>query len=152
MFAIIRTGGKQYKVKSGDLVFVEKLEHATGDHVVFEDILMIGDETKTTVGSPTLAGAKVGGVVVNQDRADKVIIFKKTRRHTYKRKKGHRQHRTIVRIMEISLSGVLHGAKPAANEKVSTAKPVAAAEPKQKAAPKAAPKKASAAKAQKASE
>lgn len=111
MFAIIRSGGKQYKVESDNIVLVEKLNHAVGDTVIFDSVLMIGDDQKTLVGSPVLDKACVAGVVVNQDRADKVIIFKKKRRHTYRRKKGHRQHQTVVRIKEISADGVLNSVK-----------------------------------------
>ncbi len=145
MFAIIKTGGKQYKLTHNTIVIVEKLDHAPGEHVVFDKVLMIGDDQKTLVGSAALTQAKVLGVVVNQDRADKVIIFKKTRRHTYRRKKGHRQHQTVVRIMEIAANGVFTQQKAAAKEEKSVkaeSKAPKETSKKEEAVKKVAPKKA----------
>lgn len=93
MFAILRTGGKQYKVASGDVLAVEKLEGNVGDKVELTDVLMAG----TKIG----AGAKVLAEIVKQFRDDKVIIFKKRRRHNYRRKKGHRQYLTQIKITDI---------------------------------------------------
>lgn len=93
MFAVIRTGGKQYKVASGDVLAVEKLEGATGDKLELSDVLMVGSK----IG----AGAKVLAEIVKQFRDDKVIIFKKRRRHNYRRKKGHRQYLTEIKITDI---------------------------------------------------
>ena len=93
MFAVLRTGGKQYKVASGDVVAVEKLEGNVGDKIELSDVLMVGSK----VG----AGAKVLAEIVKQFRDDKVIIFKKRRRHNYRRKKGHRQYLTEIKITEI---------------------------------------------------
>jgi large subunit ribosomal protein L21 len=101
MFAVIRTGGKQYKVAPNDVVTVEKLEAETGVTVELADVLLVGDEAGTTAGTPTLAGARVTATVLEQTRADKVIIFKKRRRHNYRRKNGHRQHQTVLRITAI---------------------------------------------------
>lgn len=97
MFAVIRTGGKQYKVTSGDVIDVEKLEGKEGDKVELSEVLMVD----TKVGAPLLSGAKVLGQIVKQFRDDKVIIFKKRRRHNYRRKKGHRQYLTQVKITDI---------------------------------------------------
>jgi len=97
MFAVIRTGGKQYKVASGDVLDVEKLEGNAGDKVELGDVLMAGGK----VGAPLLAGAKVLAEIVRQFRDDKVIIFKKRRRHNYRRKKGHRQYLTQIKITDI---------------------------------------------------
>ena len=97
MFAVIRTGGKQYKVASGDVLSVEKLEGAQGDKVEISEVLMAGSK----IGAPLLAGAKVLAEIVKQFRDDKVIIFKKRRRHNYRRKKGHRQYLTEIKITEI---------------------------------------------------
>jgi large subunit ribosomal protein L21 len=97
MFAVIRTGGKQYKVANGDVLSVEKLEGAAGDKVEISDVLMAGGK----IGAPLLAGAKVLAEIVKQFRDDKVIIFKKRRRHNYRRKKGHRQYLTEIKITEI---------------------------------------------------
>ncbi len=93
MFAVLRTGGKQYKVASGDVLAVEKLEGNVGDKVELSDVLMVGSK----IG----AGAKVLAEIVKQFRDDKVIIFKKRRRHNYRRKKGHRQYLTEIKITDI---------------------------------------------------
>ena len=94
-FAIFQTGGKQYRVRVGDTIQVEKLK---GDgKVEFDRVLMVGDR----IGNPTITGAKVIGAIVEQMRADKILIFKKKRRHNYRRTKGHRQHLTVVKITEI---------------------------------------------------
>ena len=97
MFAVIRTGGKQYKVANGDVLSVEKLVGNEGDKVEIGDVLMAGGK----VGAPLLAGAKVLAEIVKQFRDDKVVIFKKRRRHNYRRKKGHRQYLTAIKITEI---------------------------------------------------
>jgi len=97
MFAVIRTGGKQYKVANGDVLSVEKLEGVEGDKLEISDVLMAGGK----IGAPLLAGAKVLAEIVRQFRDDKVIIFKKRRRHNYRRKKGHRQYLTEIKITEI---------------------------------------------------
>ncbi len=96
MFAVIRTGGKQYKVASGDIIAVEKLAGKAGDKVELGDVLMAG----TKIGD-ALKGAKVLAEIVKQFRDDKVIIFKKKRRHNYRRKKGHRQYLTTIKITDI---------------------------------------------------
>jgi large subunit ribosomal protein L21 len=104
MFAVIKTGGKQYKVAANDVITIERLHAEVGDTVAFETVLMIGGET-TVVGAPTVAGATVAGAVVEQARGPKVISFKKRRRQNSKRKKGHRQDLTIVRITDIFTDG-----------------------------------------------
>ncbi|MFW0777555.1 MAG: 50S ribosomal protein L21 [Rickettsiales bacterium] len=97
MFAVIRTGGKQYKVANGDQIAVEKLEGNEGDKVEIGEVLAAGDK----IGAPLLSGAKVLAEIVKQYRDDKVIIFKKHRRHNYRRKKGHRQYLTEIKITDI---------------------------------------------------
>ena len=97
MFAVIRTGGKQYKVTNGDVIAVEKLAGEQGDKVEINDVLMVDQ----TIGSSLVKGAKVLAEIVKQFRDDKVIIFKKRRRHNYRRKKGHRQYLTEIKITEI---------------------------------------------------
>jgi large subunit ribosomal protein L21 len=104
MFAVIKTGGKQYKVSRNDVITIEKLHAEAGDTVAFETVLMIGGET-TVVGTPTVAGATVAGAVVEQGRGPKVISFFKRRRQNSKRKRGHRQDLTIVRITDIFTNG-----------------------------------------------
>jgi large subunit ribosomal protein L21 len=102
MYAVIRTGGKQYRVAADEKLAVEKIAGETGAEVVFTDVLMVGGEgTETKIGSPAIAGAKVVAEVVEQSRAPKVIAFKKRRRKNSRRKRGHRQHQTVVRIKEI---------------------------------------------------
>jgi large subunit ribosomal protein L21 len=104
MFAVIKTGGKQYKVSRNDVITIEKLNAEAGDTVAFESVLMIGGESNV-VGSPTVAGATVAGSVVEQVRGPKVISFFKRRRQNSKRKKGHRQDLTVVRITDIFTNG-----------------------------------------------
>jgi large subunit ribosomal protein L21 len=101
MFAVIRTGGKQYKVAPNDVIAVEKLTAELGSTVEFDEVLMLGDGTEVATGAPLVAGAAVSATVVEQSRAAKIIVFKKKRRHNYRRKKGHRQYQTVLRITEI---------------------------------------------------
>ncbi len=102
MFAVIRTGGKQYKVANGDVIRVEKLEAEAGASITLDDVLLVSENGSTTIGTPTVAGASVVAEVVAQDRNPKVIIFKKRRRQNYRRKNGHRQHVTVLRITGIN--------------------------------------------------
>jgi large subunit ribosomal protein L21 len=119
MFAVIKTGGKQYTVAANDVITIERLEGEPGDVIAFDTVLMLGGET-IIVGSPTVAGATVAGELVEQARGPKVISFKKRRRQNSKRKKGHRQDLSVVRIMEI----LTDGKKPSG---AKAAKPVALA-------------------------
>ena len=98
MYAVIKTGGKQYKVAAGDVIKVEKLAGEEGSELVFNEVLALGDK----VGKPFVEGASVKATVLKQAKADKVIIFKKKRRQNYRRKNGHRQNVTIVKIAEIA--------------------------------------------------
>jgi large subunit ribosomal protein L21 len=131
MFAVIKTGGKQYRVAANDVLTIEKLEGEAGDTVEFGEVLMVGEGAGATVGTPFVDGAMVVAEVVEQGRARKVIAFKKRRRQNSKRIRGHRQHQTVVKITDI-LTG---GAKPA---KKAAAKKTDA--PKKDDAPKAAAK------------
>ena len=101
MYAVIKTGGKQYKVEAGQVLRVEKLAGAAGDKVTFGEVLLIGGE-KTKLGQPTVAGAKVEATILAQDRAKKIIVFKFRRRKNYRRKAGHRQCYTELKIQAIS--------------------------------------------------
>ncbi len=101
MFAVIRTGGKQYRVTPNAVLKIEKLEAQAGETVTFSDVLAVGGESGTTIGAPLVAGASVKATVIAQDRLAKVIIFKKRRRQNSRRKNGHRQPVTVVRISEI---------------------------------------------------
>ncbi|MCA1971538.1 50S ribosomal protein L21 [Caenispirillum bisanense] len=98
MFAVIKTGGKQYKVAQDDVIAIEKLSSEAGEAVTFDNVLMVGDK----VGAPIVDGASVTGEVLKQFRDDKVIVFKKKRRQNYRRKNGHRQYKTLVKITGIT--------------------------------------------------
>ena len=119
MFAVIKTGGKQYKVAADDVLEIEKLDAVAGDAIVFEEILMVGADADVTIGAPFVDGATVVAELVEQKRAKKIVVFKKKRRQNYRRKAGHRQCLTVVRITDI-LTG---GAKPKAK---AAKKPAAA--------------------------
>lgn len=101
MYAVIKTGGKQYKVAKDDVILVEKLEVEAGKEIALDHVLMIGDGANVTIGAPTVKGATVSATVVDQTKGDKVIIFKKNRRHNYRRKRGHRQKLTVLKITNI---------------------------------------------------
>jgi len=105
MYAVIKTGGKQYRVAPEDVIQIEKVAGEVGETVSFEDVLMVGGEGDPQVGTPLLSGATVAGEVVEQGRARKIIVFKKKRRKNYRRKNGHRQHLTTVRIIDILTGG-----------------------------------------------
>lgn len=98
MFAVIKTGGKQYKVATNDIILVEKLDAAEGANITLGDVLMVGEGGNITVGQPNVAGASVTAKVIEQRKGDKIIIFKKNRRHNYRRKRGHRQFVTVLKI------------------------------------------------------
>ena len=103
MYAIVRTGGKQYQVASGDQVRVEKLEGSVGDSVDLNDVLMVVDGEEVKIGQPVLDNAKVTATIAEQGKGKKVIIFKKKRRKGYRLKKGHRQAYTALKIEEINV-------------------------------------------------
>lgn len=105
MYAVLKTGGKQYKVQAGDVLRVEKLAAIAGDKIQFNDILMVGGET-VTVGAPMVAGAAVQADVIDQIKGEKTIHFvKRRRKHSSQRTKGHRQQWTLVRVTEVLASG-----------------------------------------------
>jgi len=101
MFAVIRTGGKQYKVAPDDVLAVEKLAGEPGATIELAEVLMIGDGEVVTAGAPLVAGASVSATLVEHRRTDKIIVFKKKRRQNYRRKAGHRQHQSVLRITGI---------------------------------------------------
>jgi len=143
MFAVLKTGGKQYKVASGDVLKVEKLAGQAGDKVQFNDILMLGGET-AVVGAPLVADAGVQAEILDQIRGPKVINYvKRRRKHSSQRKKGHRQNLTVLRVTDILAKGAGKSGVAAAvgGEAVIAEAPKAAAKPAPK---KAAPKKAAA--------
>jgi large subunit ribosomal protein L21 len=105
MFAVLKTGGKQYKVQAGDVLRVEKLAAVAGDKILFNEILMVGGDS-VTVGAPTVAGAGVVAEVIDQIKSDKTIHYvKRRRKHSSQRTKGHRQQLTLVRVTEVLASG-----------------------------------------------
>lgn len=110
MFAVIRTGGKQYRVTPNAVLKVEKLEAEAGGTVTFTDVLAVGVEGSLTIGAPTVADASVTATVIAQDRLDKIIIFKKRRRQNSRRRNGHRQHVTVVRVAGINANGQTYSA------------------------------------------
>ena len=125
MFAVLKTGGKQYRVAKDDVIHVERLSGDAGAQVLFDQILLVGEGASATAGSPLVAGATVAATVLEHVLADKVIIFKKRRRHNYRRKRGHRQPLSLVRIDEI----LTDGAKPSPRKEAAP-KPAKQAKPK----------------------
>ncbi len=103
MYAVIKTGGKQHRVSEGEILSVEKIVGARGDEVVFDEVLMVADEGNVHVGTPLLEGAKVVGEIVEQRKSKKINVFKMIRRKGYKKKTGHRQQLTSMRIKAISI-------------------------------------------------
>ncbi len=102
MYAIVETGGKQYRVQPGDVIRVEKLPGAKGEEIVFDKVLLVADGDNVKIGTPLVDGAKVKGTIVKQGRSKKIIVFKFKRRKRYHRKYGHRQYFTAVKIEEIT--------------------------------------------------
>ena len=134
MLAVFKTGGKQYSVKAGQILKVEKLEGEKGDSISFKDILAISESTQNTIGSPLVEGAVVEAKILDQIRDKKIIVFKKRKRQNYRSTQGHRQYLTVLKIETISMGG-----KKSESEK----KEAQTNTPEKKAAPKkAAPKKA----------
>ena len=124
MFAVIKTGGKQYRVAEKDVITVDKITGAPGDLVEFAEVLVVGGDN-VMVGTPTVAGASVAGEVVEQTRGAKVIAFKKRRRKNSRRKRGHRQELSVIRITEI----LTDGRKPTPRTQAVEAAPGEEAEP-----------------------
>lgn len=106
MFAVVRTGGKQYKVARGDYVHVERLQAEPGAALSLDDVLLVSHGDTQLVGAPRVEGASVATEVIGHERSDKVIVFKKRKRQNYRRKKGHRQHYTVLKVLGISAAGV----------------------------------------------
>lgn len=127
MYAVVKTGGKQFRVAADDVIKVEKLVGEAGDIVTLDEVLMVGGDS-VEIGAPTVAGASVAAEILEQARDKKIVVFKKRRRQNYRRKKGHRQAMTVLKVREILTGGAKTTAK-------ASAKPAA-----KKAEPKAAPK------------
>lgn len=112
MFAVIQTGGKQYRVKQDDIIKVEKLGGEAGDSISLDQVLMVGDDSGAKVGAPLIDGASVAAEIIEQGRGPKTIVFKKKRRKNYRRRNGHRQDLTILKITDILEAGAKKKAAP----------------------------------------
>ena len=139
MYAVVKTGGKQYRVTPGDVILVEKLLGKTGSNIKLDEVLMVGDDEKAPeVGAPLLAKTTVNCKILDQTRADKLVIFKKKKRKGYRRTNGHRQSQTVLRVLDINGKGTV---KPKTTSKARVAdKPKAPAKAKAATKPKAAAK------------
>lgn len=137
MYAVIKTGGKQYKVAPNDVILVEKLPVETGSSIEFDEVLLVADDKGQTFGAPLVVGATVAATVLEQARGDKIIVFKKKRRKNYRRKAGHRQDLTALRITDILTGGKKKPVAAKAEVKPAKAAPKAEA-PKKAKDPKAA--------------
>ena len=137
MLAVFKTGGKQYSVKAGQILKVEKLEGEKGDSISFKDVLAISESTQNTIGSPLVEGAVVEAKILDQIRDKKIIVFKKRKRQNYRSTQGHRQYLTVLKIETISMGG-----KKSQSEKkeAKTKTPVKKAATKKAAPKKTAPK------------
>ena len=102
MFAVIQTGGKQYRVSQGDVITVEKIEGMTGDRIEIDSVLMIGEGAQVTIGQPHLSQARVVGTIVRQGRGPKILVYKHKRRKGYQKRQGHRQWQTWLRVTDIT--------------------------------------------------
>jgi large subunit ribosomal protein L21 len=102
VYAVIKTGGKQYRVQQGDVIFVEKIDSQANDAVTFEEVLLVGDGEQTKIGAPVVAGAKVEGKVLSQVKAKKVVVYKYKAKKNERKKQGHRQPYTKVEITAIN--------------------------------------------------
>lgn len=147
MYAVVKTGGKQYKVAKDDKIVVDRLEAEAGSNLVLDQVLMVANGDQVDVGAPTVKDAVVGATVLRHTRGDKIMVFRRKRRKNFRRIRGHRQDLTLLQITDIAPDGKLKAAKPAA-EKPAAEKPAAKpAEAKKPAADKPAAKKAPAKKA-----
>ena len=138
MYALVRTGGKQYRVSKDDTILVERIAADEGSEVILDDIVMLGDGDKVTIGTPRVEGAAVSATVMRQTRGPKIIIFRRKRRKNHRRTQGHRQDLTLLKINMIAEDG--KSLKPKAAPKKAAAKTDAKAAPKKAAVKKAAPK------------
>ncbi len=121
MYAVVKTGGKQYRVAKDDVIVVEKLAADAGSALELDEVLILDDGKETVIGTPLVDGARVAATVLDQTRSDKIIVFRKKRRKDYKRKKGHRQDLTVLRITDILAKGQKGSAANAAAPKAEAA-------------------------------
>jgi large subunit ribosomal protein L21 len=141
MFAVIRTGGKQYRVAPNDVIEIERVAGKPGDIIELAEVILLGGDGAPKTGSPTIAGAMVAAEVIEQKRGEKIVVFKKKRRSNYRRTRGHRQELTALRITEILTDGKKPSkAAPKPEPKKVEKKPEAKAEAKSKAEAKPAKK------------
>ena len=148
MYALVKTGGKQYRVAKDDTILVERIAAEEGDQVVLDNIIMLGDGDKVTVGTPNVEGAGVSATVMRQTRGPKIIIFRRKRRKNHRRTQGHRQDLTLLKINDIAEDAKkLAAPKAEAAPKKAAPKKAAPKKAAAESAPKAAPKKAAAKKA-----
>ena len=138
MLAVFKTGGKQYSVKAGQILKVEKLEGEKGDSISFKDVLAVSEETQNTIGSPLVEGAVVEAKILDQIRDKKIIVFKKRKRQNYRSTQGHRQYLTVLKIETISMGGKKSQSEKKQTKTNTSVKKVA---PKKKAATKKAASK-----------
>ena len=124
MLAVIKTGGKQYSVRTGQILKVEKLEGKKGDNISFTQVLAIADSTQNNIGTPLVEGAQVDAKIIDQIRGDKIVVFKKRKRQNYRSTKGHRQFLTVLKINNISIGGKKSVEKKIAKEKTVTKKTI----------------------------
>lgn len=154
MYAVVKTGGKQYKVAKDDKIVVDRLEAEAGSNLVLDQVLMVANGDQVDVGAPTVKDAVVGATVLRHTRGDKIMVFRRKRRKNFRRIRGHRQDLTLLQITDIAPDGKLKAAKPAEAKKPASEKPAAdkpaakkapakATEAKKPAAKKAPAKKAS---------
>ena len=127
MLAVFKTGGKQYSVKAGQILKVEKLEGKKGDNISFKDVLAVSENSQNTIGAPLVDGAVVEAKILDQIRDKKIIVFKKRKRQNYRSTQGHRQYLTVLKIESISMGG---------KKSASTKKETVTSKPVKKAAPK----------------
>jgi large subunit ribosomal protein L21 len=151
MYALVKTGGKQYRVSKDDTILVERLSAEEGEQIILSDIVMLGDGDKVTIGTPRVDGAGVSATVVRQTRGPKIIIFRRKRRKNHRRTQGHRQDLTLLKINEVAedaknLKTTKPAAKAAPKKGVALKKVAKDAAPAKKAAEKKAAPKAAAAK------
>ncbi len=122
MYAVVKTGGKQYRVAPGAVLRVERLAGEAGTTVLLDQVLLLAEGEKVTLGTPFVDGAVVKAEILEQTRAPKIVVFKKKRRHNYRRKRGHRQHVTVLKVLEIGRKGAGE-AKTKAGEAAAKATP-----------------------------
>ena len=137
MYAVVKTGGKQYKVAKDDKIVVDRLEAEAGSNLVLDQVLMVANGDQVYVGAPTVKDAVVGATVLRHTRGDKIMVFRRKRRKNFRRIRGHRQDLTLLQITDIAPDGKLKAAKPAAEKPAAKKAPAKATEAKKAPAKKA---------------